>query len=48
MRRGLRRLDAALSNELLKSFDVTRNLFGSRAKLAKEASRKVRKVRKVI
>ena len=45
--RGMRRLDAALSNDPLVSFAATENLLGSRAKLAKDfLSRKERKERK--
>ncbi len=46
--RGMRRLDAALSNDLLKDNDETENPFGARTKSAEEISRKVRKVRKVL
>ncbi|MBR5161592.1 MAG: hypothetical protein IKW80_08185 [Thermoguttaceae bacterium] len=48
MRRGVRRLDAALSKAPLKTYDTADNISGSRTKSAKEISRSSLEVRKVI
>ncbi len=41
--RGMRRLDAALSNDLLKDNDETENPFGARTKSAEESHAKFAK-----